>query len=66
MDKVLNYQMSLFGMFTNVQPNLELTMKIFESLKDEGFVPGTVQVNTVNPMGQGTKEKKYQVFVSST
>lgn len=50
MDKVLNYQMSLFGMFTNVQPNLELTMKIFESLKDEGFVPGTVQVNTVNPI----------------
>lgn len=50
MDKVLNYQMSLFGTFTNVQPNIDLTMKIFESLKDEGFIPGTAQVNTLNPI----------------
>lgn len=52
MDKVLNFQISLFGSFTNVQPNLELTMQINNSLREEGFVPGTVQVNTFDPIEQ--------------
>lgn len=50
MDKILNFQMSLFGTFTNVQPNLELTMKINESLQNDNFVPGTIQVDIFNPI----------------
>lgn len=65
MDKVLNFQISLFGSFTNVHPNIELTMQINDSLRDEGFVPGTIQVNTFNPIEQKMKSETRLQMVST-
>lgn len=50
MEKILNFQLSLFGSFVNVQPNLVLTNRIAENLRDDGFVPSIAVVNAVDPI----------------
>lgn len=65
MDKALNFQISLFGSFTNIQPDLGLTMRINSSLQDDGFVPATVQVNTFNPVEQKMLQETRLQMVST-
>ena len=50
MEKVLNFQLSLFGSFVNVQPNLLLTNRIAENLRDDSFVPSIAVVNAIDPV----------------
>ena len=50
MDKVIHFQMSLFGAFINIQPNQELTGKIVACLQDDDFIPSVAVVNTVDPI----------------
>lgn len=52
MEKVLNFQLSLFGSFVNVQPNLLLTNRIAENLREDGFVPSIAVVNAVDPINR--------------
>lgn len=52
MEKVLSFQLSLFGSFVNVQPNLLLTNQIEENLREDGFVPSIVVVNAVDPINR--------------
>ena len=49
MEKVLVFQLSLFGSFINIQPNLQITNNLVGHLRGEGFVPATIEVNIVNP-----------------
>lgn len=48
MDKVLNLQMSFFGSFKNVRLETEMVINLLTALKDEGFVPGSVDMATVD------------------
>ncbi len=48
MDKIINFQMRLFGAFINLQPDLELTNQIAESLRTEKFVPAIAVVNAID------------------
>lgn len=52
MEKVLDFQLSLFGSFKNVQPDLQLTNAIAENLKDDGFVPSIAVVNAVDTVNK--------------
>lgn len=49
MEKVLSFQISLFGSFINIQPNIEISTKLIEAMSHEGFIPSTFEVNTVDP-----------------
>ena len=49
MDKIINFQMSLFGSFINVQPNLQLTNRIEANLRDDDFVPSIAVVSEFDP-----------------
>ena len=48
MDKVLNLQMSLFGSFRNVRLETEIVINLLTALKDEGFVPGSADIASVD------------------
>ena len=67
MEKVLTFQMSFFGSFINVQPNLELTNRIVQSLSSENFIPGTFEINTVDPNTKSIiTETRLQMVSSKT
>lgn len=48
MEKVVNFQVSLFGSFVNIQPNNEITMRLINNLREFNFVPGIANVSTVD------------------
>lgn len=50
MEKVLNFQISLFGSFANIQPDLPLAETIATSLRDDDFLPSIAVVNAVDPI----------------
>ena len=50
MHKVVNFQISLFGSFINIQPNQEITMRLVSMLTEENMFPGTATVSTVFPL----------------
>lgn len=50
MDKVVNFQISLFGSFINIQPNQEITMRLVSMLTEENMFPGTATVSSVDPV----------------
>ena len=52
MDKILSFQMSLFGNFINIEPNQEITGKLINNLSGEGFIPGTAAISTVDPVNK--------------
>lgn len=52
MEKVLTFQLSLFGNFVNIKPIQEITMNLVEKLKDEYMVPGTANVALVDPQNK--------------
>ncbi len=48
MDRVLNLQMSLFGSFINVRLETEIVIKLLTVLKDDGFIPGSADIASVD------------------
>lgn len=48
MDKVLNLQMSFFGSFRNVRLETEMVISLLTALKDDGFVPGSIDIASVD------------------
>ncbi len=49
MEKILNFQMSLFGSFVNIHPNINLTQEIVKNLQDYDFIPSIIVINTLDP-----------------
>ena len=54
MHKVVNFQISLFGSFINIQPNQEITMRLVSMLTEENMFPGTATVSTVVSVSKGS------------
>lgn len=50
MDKILNFQVSLFGRFIDIKPETDIILKLLTNLKDEAFIPGTVDLAVLDPM----------------
>ena len=48
MDKVLNLQVSFFGSFRNIRLETEIVIDLLTALKDDGFVPGSVDIASVD------------------
>ena len=48
MHKVVNFQISLFGSFINIQPNQEITMRLVSMLTEENMFPGTATVPKID------------------
>lgn len=48
MDKILNFQLSLFGSFINIKPNNDITMRLIANLQEDCFLPGTVDIAVVD------------------
>lgn len=63
MDKVLNLQMSLFGSFRNVRLETEIVINLLTALKDEGFVPGSSDIASVDlKTGKMTVDSRMQMI----
>lgn len=63
MDKVLNLQMSLFGSFRNVRLETEIVINLLTALKDEGFVPGSADIASVDlKTGKMTVDSRMQMI----
>lgn len=64
MDKVLNFQTSLFGSFIDIRPKSDLVFSLLSNLKDDQFIPGTVDLATIDvKTGKLTTESRMQ-FIS--
>jgi hypothetical protein len=50
MDKILNFQVSLFGRFIDIKPKTDIILKLLTNLQDEAFIPGTVDLAVLDPM----------------
>ena len=48
MDKVLNMQTSFFGSFIDIKLETEIVIKLLTALKDDGFVPGSADITSVD------------------
>ena len=64
MDKILNFQLSMFGSFINIKPNNEITMRLMTNLQEEHFVPGTVDVAVVDPVSKRINSESRLQMVS--
>ena len=63
MDKILNYQVSLFGQFMNIKPEQTLINKLLSVLKD--FLPGVTNVSSINILTNQIQVEERMQFVSS-
>lgn len=45
MDKILNFQVSLFGRFIDIKPKTDIILKLLTNLQEEAFIPGTVDLS---------------------
>lgn len=62
MDKIVNFQLSLFGSFINIQPDTDIAMHLMSHLADENMIPATATVNTVDPLNKNiTTENRMQM-----
>ena len=50
MDKILNFQVSLFGRFIDIRPKTDIILNLLTNLQDESFIPGTVDLAVLDPM----------------
>ena len=39
MEKIVNFQTSLFGSFINIKPRTAVVLSLLNNLKDESFIP---------------------------
>lgn len=63
MDKILNYQVSLFGQFMNIKPEQTLINKLLSILKD--FLPGVTNISSINILTNQIQVEERMQFVSS-
>lgn len=71
MDKVLNCQISLFGSYINIQPQIELVDRVVKELNEYNMIPGiatvsvidtaTQQMTTENRLKMETQDQAWQV-----
>ena len=65
MDRIINYQTSLFGSFIDLKPETDIIIKLLASLKDEHFIPATVDLASIDIVsGKLSMESRMQ-FVST-
>lgn len=50
MEKIVNFQTSLFGSFINIKPRTAVVLSLLNNLKDESFIPGTIDLLSLNPV----------------
>lgn len=63
MDKVLHLQLSLFGSFIEIKPETSVVIKLLISLEKEGFVPGSVDITSVDlKSGKMAVESRLQMI----
>ena len=63
MDKILNFQASLFGNFVDIKPDAKTILKLLTKLQDEDFIPGSFEVNKVDiQTGKLTTESRLQII----
>lgn len=48
MESILNLQLSLFGSFINIKPQNDIVIQLLTNLKEENFMPGTVDIAMVD------------------
>ncbi len=48
MTRIVNFQTSLFGSFENFQADTDLVIRLLTCLREEGFIPGSVNSATVD------------------
>lgn len=64
MDKILNFQLSLFGSFKNIKPDNDIAMRLIEKLKEDDFIPATVDVAYVDTAAKEIKSESRLQMVS--
>lgn len=52
MDRILNLQVSLFGSFIDIKPETNIILNLMTALKEESFIPGTVDLAVLDPTTQ--------------
>lgn len=63
MDRILNFQVSLFGEFINIKPKTDIILKLLTSLQDEEFIPGTVDLAVLDAMtGKISTDSRIQMM----
>lgn len=62
MDKLLNYQVSLFGQYSNIRPEQTLTTELLTLLKT--FLPGIANISSVNILTNQIQTEERMQFVS--
>lgn len=48
MESILNLQLSLFGAFINIKPKNDIVIQLLTNLKEENFMPGTIDIAMVD------------------
>lgn len=62
MEKIVNFQTSLFGSFINIKPRTAVVLSLLNNLKDESFIPGTIDLLSLNPVsGEIATENRIQM-----
>lgn len=62
MEKIVNFQTSLFGSFINIKPRTAVVLSLLNNLKDESFIPGTIDLLSLNPIsGEIATENRIQM-----
>lgn len=64
MDRILNFQLSMFGSFINIKPDNDITMKLMAHLQEDRFVPGTVNVAVVDAVSKKINSESRLQMVS--
>ena len=62
MEKIVNFQTSLFGSFINIKPRTAVVLSLLNNLKDESFILGTIDLLSLNPVsGEIATENRIQM-----
>ena len=63
MEKILNFQLSLFGGFVDLKPETDIIIKLLTNLSSEKFVPSTVDVAILDALTKKiTSESRIQMI----
>ena len=64
MDRILNLQVSLFGSFIDIKPETNIILNLMTALKEESFIPGTVDLAVLDPTTQKiTTDSRIQMYL---
>lgn len=61
--KIINFQLSMFGEFSNISSDTSLIIKLLSALQDKNFLPGTLNSASVDVQtGKFTVNNKLQLY----